>query len=114
MRQFGAIGLAALLWSTVVIADEAPITGTIKSVDVTAQRVIIESTAKGKTRQVTVEIRPTSKIVRFVRSTDPTQTGFTEQPLALTDIKPGWTVTVKTHHDGDREVAETVKVVLER
>ena len=50
----------------------------------------------------------------FVRATEPGQTGFVEQAIALADIKPGWIVSVATKHEGDREVAELVKVVLER
>jgi hypothetical protein len=48
-------------------ADEAPIAGVVKSIDVGAQMFIVEATAKG-TRQVTIHVRPTSRVVRFVRS----------------------------------------------
>jgi hypothetical protein len=98
----------------VVVADEAPISGTIKAVNPVAQTVTLETSAKGKTREVTVELRPTSRIVRFVRATEPGQTGFVEQAATLADLKPGWVVSVAARHDGGREVAEVVKVVLER
>jgi hypothetical protein len=63
-----AVGIAA--------ADEAPISGTVKSVDSAAQTVTLETTAKGKTRQVVVHLKPGGKVVRFARSTAPEQTGF--------------------------------------
>jgi hypothetical protein len=34
--------------------------------------------------------------------------------MALGDVKPGWIVSVTTTHEGDKEVADLVKVVLER
>ncbi len=37
-----------------------------------------------------------------------------EQSLALTDLKPGWIVSVETKHEGNKEVAELANVVLER
>jgi hypothetical protein len=49
-----------------------------------ARTIALESTVKGKTRQVVVH------------------------------LKPGWVVSVETKHEGDKEVAELVKVVLER
>ncbi|PYN27979.1 MAG: hypothetical protein DMD99_00795 [Candidatus Rokuibacteriota bacterium] len=79
-----------------------------------ARTIALESTAKGQTRQVVVHLKPGAKIVKFVRATEPGKTGFVEQPLALTDLKPGWVVSVETKHEGDKEVAELVKVVLER
>jgi len=83
-------------------------------VDPAAQTVTIEATAKGKTRQVVVQLKPGAKVVRFTRSTEPGKTDFVEQTAALTDLKPGWIVSVATRHEGDREVADVVKVVLER
>ena len=103
-----------LLLATVVAADEAPISGTVKSIDAAAKTVTLESTAKSKTRQVVVHLKPGAKIVKFVRTAEPGKTGFVEQPLALTDLKPGWVVSVETKHEGDKEVAELLKVVLER
>lgn len=114
MRIMGAVVTGVLLLTTVVGADEAPISGTVKSVDAAAQTVTLESTVKGKTRQVVVHLKPGAKIVKFVRATEPGKTGFVEQPLALTDLKPGWVVSVETKHEGNKEVAELVKVVLER
>ena len=106
--------LAASIWSGIAAADEAPISGTVKAVDTAAQTVTIESTAKGKTRQVVVHLKPGAKVVRFIRSTEPGKTGFVEQTAALTDLKPGWIVSIATKHEGDKEVADLVKVVLER
>lgn len=57
----------------------------MKAVDVAAQTVTLESTAKGKTRQVVVHLKPGARIV-----------------------------SVETKHEGNKEVAEVVKVVLER
>ena len=106
--------LAAGVVSGIAVADEAPISGTVKAVDLVAQTVTIDSTAKGKTRQVVVHLTPGAKVVRFTRSTEPGKTGFVEQTAALTDLKPGWIVSIATRHEGDKEVADLVKVVLER
>ncbi|HEU4371433.1 MAG TPA: hypothetical protein VFV05_24695 [Methylomirabilota bacterium] len=95
-------------------ADEAPISGPVKAVDPAAQTLTIETTAKGKARQVVVHLKPGAKVVRFARATEPGKTGFVEQTVALGDVKPGWIVSVATKHEGDKEVADLVKVVLER
>jgi len=100
--------------SAPVDADEAPISGTVKAVDPAANTVTLESTTKGKTRTVVVHLKPGAKIVKFTRATEPGKTGFVEQPLALTDLKPGWMVSAETKHEGNKEVADVVKVVLER
>jgi hypothetical protein len=105
----GGLGGPGVVW-----ADEAPISGTVKSVDAMANTITLEATARGKTRQVTVYLKPGPKIVRFTRATESGKTGFVEQAIALTDLKPGWIVSVETKHEGDKEVAEVVKVVLER
>ena len=96
------------------LADSAPIAGTVKSVDTPAGTFVVESVSKGKVRQVTIHMQGDSKIVRFRRSLDASKPGFNEQPAALADLKPGWTVSVKTRHEGDKEVAELVKVVHEQ
>ena len=114
MNRLVALLVAGIMWSGAALADEAPISGTVKAVNVEAQTLLIESTAKGKTRQVTIHLKPGASIVRFVRSTEAGKTGFVEQALALGDLKPGWIVSVTTKHEGDKEVAETVKVVLEK
>jgi hypothetical protein len=115
VRSLGALALlAALVWSQPSFADEGPISGTVKSVDAGAQILTLESTAKGKTRQVVVHLKPGARIVKFRRATEPDQTGFVEQTLALTDLKPGWIVSVEAKHEGGKEVADVVKVVLER
>jgi len=96
------------------IADEAPISGPVKAVDPAAQTLTIETTAKGKARQVVVYLKPGAKVVRYTRATEPGMSGFVEQTVALGDVKPGWIVSVATKHEGDKEVADLVKVVLER
>ena len=109
-----AVVVSALLWSAPAWADKDPISGTVKAVDANARTVTLESTAKGKTRQVVVHVKPGTKIVKFARSSEPGKTGFVEQTLGLGDLKPGWIVSAETQHEGDKEVADVVKVVLER
>lgn len=99
---------------SVASADEAPIAGVVKSVDTVAGTFLVESTSRGKVRQVVIHMRPQSRIVRFVRSTDPGKSGFSEQPSTLGELKPGWTVSVKAKHEGEKEVAEVVRVVHEK
>jgi len=55
-----------------------------------------------------------SRILRFARSTEPGQKGFVEHSLSISDLKPGWIVSVTTKHESGNEVAETVTVVMER
>ena len=107
----GAAGVVA--WSAAT-ADEAPISGTVKTVDAAAKTLTLQTVAKGKTRDVMIVLKPESKIVKFVRSPEPGKIGFVEQALALSDLKPGWILSVTTRHEGDKEIADVVKVVLER
>jgi hypothetical protein len=95
------------------VADEVPITGSVQAVDPVQRTLTVHSAAKGKVRVVVIEVRAGSKIVRFARGPDG-KGGFTEQAASLEDIKPGWMVSVKTHHDGDREVADVIRVVHEK
>ena len=97
-----------------ILADEAPISGTVKAVDPAAKTLTLDVTAKGKTRTVTVHMKPGAKIVKFARATDPGKAGFVEEEVALGDVKPGWIVSASTKHEGDKEVADAVKVVVER
>ena len=108
------IAMCALASVGVAMADEAPIAGTVTAVDLVARTLTIEAPAKGAPRVVRIEIRSESRIVRSRPSTDPGRPGFVEQAVPLEDIKPGWTVSVTTKHDGDREVALVVKVLVER
>lgn len=110
----GSIVVGLFLLASPAAADEAPISGTVKAVDAAAKTVTLESTTKGKTRQVVVHLKPGARIVKFARATEPGKAGFVEQSLALTDLKPGWIVSVEARHEGNKEVAELVKVVLER
>ena len=96
------------------LADEAPISGTVKAVDTAARTLTLDVTSKGKTRTVTVHMKPEAKVVKFARTTEPGQTEFVEREVALGDVKPGWIVSATTKHEGDREIADAVKVVLER
>jgi len=116
LRSLVAAVAVALVLNLVldVSADETPIAGVVKSVDTTTGTFLMESTIKGKFRQVAIHVRPESKIVRFTRSTDPGKTGFSEQAASLADLRPGWTVSVKARHEGDKEVAEIVRVVHEK
>jgi hypothetical protein len=114
MNRTMVLLISGLIWIGVALADEAPISGTVKAIDPVAQTVTLETTAKGKTREVTVDIKPASRIVRFTRSAEPGKTGFVEQTASLADLKPGWVVSVTSKHEGGREVADLVKVVLER
>ena len=95
-------------------ADEAPISGTVKAVDAGAQTLTLEVASKGKTREVIVYMKPGAKVVQFARATEPGKTGFVEQELPLSAVKVGWIVSATTKHEGNREVAEQVKIVLER
>lgn len=63
---------------------------------------------------VAILIKPASRIVRFVRATQPDQAGFVEQSLTLAELRPGWVVSVTAKHEDGHEVAEIVKVVFER
>ena len=96
------------------VADEVPIAGTVKAIDASANTLTLQTTAKGKTRDVTILLKPDSKIVKFARATEPGKTGFVEQPLTLSDLKPGWVVSVTTKHESGKEVAEVVKVIVEK
>jgi hypothetical protein len=82
VTQFFVAIVSVVLWSAVVWADEAPIAGTVKAVDAGAQTVTLESTAKGKTRQVVVHLKPGTKIVKFVRSSEPGRPGSSSRRSA--------------------------------
>lgn len=113
MRTILTALFVVLSTASVVMADEAPIAGLVKAVDTKAQSLTVETAAKGKTRLVIIDVKPETKIIRFVRTTDG-NAGFKEQTAALVDVKPGWTVSVVTRHHGDREVAEVVRIVHEK
>jgi len=109
-----AFVVVGLVGAGAAVADEAPISGTVQAIDASANTLRLQTTAKGKTRDVTIVLKPDSKIVRFARATEPGTTGFVEQPLTLSDLKPGWVVSVTTKHEAGKEVAEVVKVILEK
>ncbi len=108
MIRFMTLLFVSWLMVGVAAADEAPIAGAVKSVDTSAQTVTIEVTTKGKTREVTVFLKPGAKVVKFARPTEPGKSGFVEQSLALADLKPGWLVSIETRHEGNKEVADLV------
>jgi hypothetical protein len=114
VNRIAALVLSSLLAVAAAMADEVPISGAVKSVDTTAQTVTIETTAKGKTREVMVYLKPGAKVVKFARATEPGATGFVEQTVGLAELKPGWLVSIATRHEGGKEVADLVTVVLER
>ena len=105
--------LILLTSASVTVADEAPIAGVVKSIDTAAQTLTVETSARGKARAVVIDVKPETKIIRFVRGAE-SNAGFKEQAATLVDVKPGWTVSVATRHQGDREVAEVVRIVHER
>src|SRR2546425_2580289 len=75
----------AIALVVLAFGDEAPIAGTVKAIDASAHTLTLQTTAKGKTRDVTILLKPDSKIVKFARATEPGKTGFVEQPLTLAD-----------------------------
>jgi hypothetical protein len=108
------IVLTTVLAVSTALADEAPISGTVTAVDVDAQTLMLDVASKGKTRMVIVYMKPGAKVVRFVRATEPGKTGFVEQEVPLSAVKAGWIVSATTKHEGGREIAEQVKIVVER
>ncbi len=113
MKKLVLVLSVLLLVSAVVVnADEAPISGTVKTVDVSAQTITLDVTSKGKTREVVIHLKPGARVVKFARATEPGKTGFVEQEVPLADVKPGWIVSATTKHEGNREVAEIVKIVV--
>jgi hypothetical protein len=113
-RVVTAIVLQVFLLAPGARADEVPIVGMVTSVDTVTGTLVVESASRGKTRQVTIYVSGDSKVVRFERAPEGTKPSFTERATPLRDVKPGWVVSVKTRHEGDREVAEIVRVVQER
>jgi hypothetical protein len=109
----GAI-LFFLAWAGVTAGDEAPVAGTVQAVDLTAKTLTVEARARGGPRLVVIEVRAESKIIRSRRSSDPARPGFVEEPVLLEQIKPGWSVSVTTKHDADREIAVVIKILAER
>ena len=112
--MFVAVVVGGVVNAAHTVADEAPISGTVKAIDTSAKTLTLQTTAQGKTRDVTIVLKPDSKIVKFARPSEPGKTGFIEQPLALSDLKAGWIVSVTTKHEGGNEVAEIITVVMER
>ena len=114
MSVIVTLAVVGVLSAAHSVADEGPISGAVKAVDASGKTLTLQTTAHGKTRDVTIVLKPESKIVKFARPSEPGKTGFIEQPLALSDLKPGWIVSVEAQHEGGKEVASVVKVVLER
>ena len=114
MSVIVTLAVVGVLSAAHSVADEGPISGAVKAVDASGKTLTLQTTAQGKTRDVTIILKPESKIVKFARPSEPGKTGFIEQPLALSDLKPGWIVSVTTTHVGGNEVAEVITVVMER
>jgi hypothetical protein len=108
------IGLTLVNWISLALADEAPISGTIKTINPAAQTMTVQTTAKGRSREVTIVMKPSTRIVRFTHSTEPDKHYFAEQPATLNDLQSGWIVRVTTQPGGARGMAELVQVMLER
>jgi hypothetical protein len=108
----GLLAMTLSVLPALAPGDEAPIAGTVKAVDGAARTLTVEARAQGKVRQVVIEVRPATRIVRFVREAG--GGAFKEQAASLEDLEPGWTVSVTTSHEGTREVAELVRVVHEK
>jgi len=106
--------LTAVLGAVTASADEAPISGTVKAVDVGAQTLMLEVASKGTTREVIVYMKPGAKIVRFIRAIEPGKPSFVEQEMPLGAVKVGWIVSATTKHEGNREMAEQVNIIVER
>src|SRR5256712_10008121 len=109
-----AFVVVGLVGAGSAVADEAPISGTVQAIDASANTLRLQTTAKGKTRDVTIVLKPDWKMVKFARAPKPGPTGFVEQPLTLSDLKPGWVVSVTTKHEAGKEVAEVGTVILEK
>jgi hypothetical protein len=105
-------GVLLLVSTTVAPAHDAPLTGAIIAVDVAASTVTVRSAADGTSHEVRIHVTPDTRIVRFSRIPG-RRFGFVEHAATLTDLRPGWTVSVTTHHDGDTEVAQLVRVLHE-
>ena len=115
LRLVGALSLAfSLGLALAASADQAPIFGTVKSVDTAAGTLVVERTSEGKMRQVVIHMRPESKVVGVVPSQAGSKSATNEQPATFADVKPGRTVSVKTKHQGAVEVAEVVRVLHEK
>jgi len=93
-------------------AEDEPLAGNVEVVGWAKTPRTVGASGRGTTRQFVSDISSGAGSVRFVRAADGKR--FGEQAATLDEILPGWTVSVKTNHQGDREVADTVRVVHER
>jgi hypothetical protein len=114
VKRIPTFVVIATMSAALAIADEAPISGTVKSVDLAARTLTVEVASKSKVRVVTIHLKPDAKVVRFTRSAQSGQSSFVEQEVPLTEVKAGWVVSAATKHEGNREVADQIKVVFER
>src|SRR5437899_11908916 len=109
-----AFVICGLVGAGAVVADEAPISGTVQAIDASANTLRLQTTAKGKTRDVTIVLKPDSKVVKFARATKPGTTGFVEQPLTLSDLKLGWVVRVTSKHEAGKTGGEVAQATVEK
>src|SRR5438128_12212879 len=70
-----AFVVVGLVGAGSAVADEAPISGTVQAIDASANTLRLQTTAKGKTRDVTIVLKPDSKILKFARATEPGRQG---------------------------------------
>jgi hypothetical protein len=105
--------VAALLapWP-IVLAHEAPITGTVKAVDTAARTVTLDAVVEGTRVEVAIHVGPDTRVVRLTRAAQ-ALFRFVERPATLADIRPGATVSVTTDHEGEREIARLVRILHE-
>jgi hypothetical protein len=108
----GTLILALTVWLTVAQAHDGPITGIVRAVDAEAMTVTVRSTGTDTTGEVLIHVRADTKVVRFTRAAS-RKFSYVEQPATLADLTPGWTVSVTTAHEGEKEVARLIRMLHE-
>jgi hypothetical protein len=110
----GTLVLALTVWLTVAQAHDGPVTGIIQAVDADAMTMTmtVRSTGMGTTGEVLIHVRADTRVVRFTRAAN-RRFAYVEQPSTLADLKPGWTVSVTTTHEGEKEVARLIRMLHE-
>ena len=104
----GLVAIAFVLLSTLAHGDEVPITGVVTAVDATTKTMTVEARAKGKVRQVVIDIRPTTKIVRFAREAP--GGAIKEQTATLEDLA----LTLHPHPTIAESFVEAADLALDR
>ena len=57
-----ALVVGAVVSAAHSVADEGPISGAVKAIDASGKTLTLQTTAKGETREVTIVLKPESKI----------------------------------------------------